>query len=954
MKKSISTLFLFSALAVFCLKAQNNTHAQKILSNSTLVKQATLDDYKNIIKLKTGAQPSMINKSSIAKSSASKTFYNPISNYMASILATAPECDTLLAQWETPTPTVTTYGFGGGWVSGIPDPVNSTLPTDPKGIYEGYNSPNPGTAVVGGIRVGLGTLHDLDSNTTFQVVVYDDDGFGAPGAFLGGLGGLNPTTLGVPGSGLYTDFWIPLTTTIIPTTAFFHVGVEIIPGDGSDSLVVMTSCLGPANCTVAQGENDASNHIFTTGFGYENFLTIYGADFDVDIIPTFGEYAIFNYSAASYCKSATNETPSFLGATGGAFSSTPTGLSLNATTGEITFSTSTAGTYTITYTAPGTCAKTTTAALTVKATATKTTNTNVCFNSSFTYADLTTSNNITANESHVSTFIGAAANGCDSVLTQNLNVLPAKTGSVTSTICNNGSVVVNGNTYNAGNPSGTEVISNVGPSNCDSTVTINLNVLSAKTGSVTSTICNNGSVVVNGNTYNAGNPSGTEVISNVGPNNCDSTVTINLNVLPAKTGSVTSTICNNGSVVVNGNTYNASNPSGTEVISNVGPNNCDSIVTVNLNVLPAKTGSVTSTICNNGSVVVNGTTYNASNPSGTEVISNVGPNNCDSTVIVNLNVLAVKTGSVTSTICNNGSVVVNGTTYNASNPSGTEVISNVGPNNCDSTVTINLNVLAVKTGAVTSTICNNGSVVVNGTTYNAGNPSGTEVISNVGPSNCDSTVTINLTILPALTGTITQTICFGESIVVNGTTYNTTVSGATEVFTNIGPNNCDSTVTINLTVLSAIDNSLTNNNPTLTANETGAAYQWLDCDNGNAVINGETSQSFTATVTGNYAVQITVGSCVDTSACENVTVVGIDELSKASVNVYPNPNDGVFNVITSEQVNITIYNMLGEIVLTNVLNGGTHVLSLNSHPKGVYFVNIQQNERVTTYKMIVK
>src|SRR5690606_27812825 len=131
-----------------------------------------------------------------------------------------------------------------------------------------------------------------------------------------------------------------------------------------------------------------------------------------------------------------------------------------ATTGAITFSTSAAGTYTITYTAPGTCAKTTTETVTIKATATRTTNTNICYNSNFTYADLTVSNNITTNQSHVSTLTGAAANGCDSILTQILIVLPAKTGSVTTTICNNGSVVVNGTTYNAGNPTGTETITN--------------------------------------------------------------------------------------------------------------------------------------------------------------------------------------------------------------------------------------------------------------------------------------------------------------------------------------------------------------------------------------------------------------------------------------------------------------------------------------------------------------
>src|SRR5690606_12275416 len=133
---------------------------------------------------------------------------------------------------------------------------------------------------------------------------------------------------------------------------------------------------------------------------------------------------------------------------------------------------------------------------------------------------------------------------------------------------------------------------------------------------VTNTICNEESIVVNGTTYDAGNPSGTEVFTGVGPNMCDSTVTINLNVLPALTGSVTNTICNEESIVVNGTTYDAGNPSGTEVFTGVGPGLCDSTVTINLTVLPALTGSVTNTICNEEGIVVNGTTYDAGNPSG--------------------------------------------------------------------------------------------------------------------------------------------------------------------------------------------------------------------------------------------------------------------------------------------------------------------------------------------------
>lgn len=204
------------------------------------------------------------------------------------------ECEVLDAQWLTPKPTPVFYPFGGGWITGVQDPVNSVLPTDPKGVYERYFSPNPGVTGVDAVRVGLGGLTDANDDMTFHVVVYDDDGFGAPGALLGGVNQLSPTALGVPGPNAYAELWIDLPTNPVPTTASFHVGVEMFPGGQEDQLIVITSCLGPSDCPFAQGENDASNHIFTTGFAYENLQTVYGADFDVNIIPRLIEPAIIS------------------------------------------------------------------------------------------------------------------------------------------------------------------------------------------------------------------------------------------------------------------------------------------------------------------------------------------------------------------------------------------------------------------------------------------------------------------------------------------------------------------------------------------------------------------------------------------------------------------------------------------------------------------------------------
>ncbi|MEO8416708.1 MAG: SprB repeat-containing protein [Ginsengibacter sp.] len=59
--------------------------------------------------------------------------------------------------------------------------------------------------------------------------------------------------------------------------------------------------------------------------------------------------ATISYTGTPFCKSVTSATPSISGSTGGAFSATPTGLTINASTGAVNPSTSTAGAYTVHY-----------------------------------------------------------------------------------------------------------------------------------------------------------------------------------------------------------------------------------------------------------------------------------------------------------------------------------------------------------------------------------------------------------------------------------------------------------------------------------------------------------------------------------------------------------------------------------------------------------------------------
>jgi hypothetical protein len=61
----------------------------------------------------------------------------------------------------------------------------------------------------------------------------------------------------------------------------------------------------------------------------------------------------------------------------------------------------------------------------------------------------------------------------------------------------------------------------------------------------------------------------------------------------------------------------------------------------------------------------------------------------------------------------------------------------------------------------------------------------------------------------------------------------------------------------------------------LTANESAAAYQWIDCTNGNIDIEGATGVSYEPTVNGDYALEVTKYGCTVTSDCITISTVDI-------------------------------------------------------------------------------
>ena len=112
---------------------------------------------------------------------------------------------------------------------------------------------------------------------------------------------------------------------------------------------------------------------------------------------------------------------------------------------------------------------------------------------------------------------------------------------------------------------------------------------------------------------------------------------------------------------------------------------------------------------------------------------------------------------------------------------------------------------------------------------------------------------------------------------VDGTTL-LQASNNTATYTTTNAAGCDSVITIDLTIDPLPSAAVTQNGATLTATQTGATYQWIDCDDESNIV-GETNQSFTPAVTGNYAVIVNVNGCSNTSECRLVDFTGINELN---------------------------------------------------------------------------
>ena len=186
---------------------------------------------------------------------------------------------------------------------------------------------------------------------------------------------------------------------------------------------------------------------------------------------------------------------------------------------------------------------------------------------------------------------------------------------------------------------------------------------------------------------------------------------------------------------------------------------------------------------------------------------------------------------------------------------------------------------------------------------------------------------------------------------IDGNTY--TASNNTATYTLTNATGCDSVVTLDLTI-NTIDISVIEDGVTLTANLDGASYQWIDCNDNNNPIAGETNQSYTATTDGSYAVIVDDGNCVGTSICYAVIGVDAEAIKETAVNIYPNPTNGIVFVQGEGIEKIVVTDVNGRVIKQVDTSQQQVTLDLTGNVQGIYFVNIETKNGRIIRKILLK
>lgn len=224
-----------------------------------------------------------------------------------------------------------------------------------------------------------------------------------------------------------------------------------------------------------------------------------------------------------------------------------------------------------------------------------------------------------------------------------------------------------------------------------------------------------------------------------------------------------------------------------------------------------------------------------------------------------------------------------------------------------------------------------------------------QILTSVG--GCDSILTLNLTFQNS-SSTQVLTVCDPTYPSPSGNYFWST----TGIYYDTIPNalGCDSVITFDLTFVQ-VDASVNITGSGLVANATGASFQWIDCNSGQP-IPGATSATYVPTYNGDFAVEVTINGCTETSPCTTINNVGLGENDPVQVFLYPNPATSQLHILcTAGMEALGLYDLSGKLCVSFTMASATsYTLQTEGLDTGTYVLEVQSPGRTERMRVVIQ
>ena len=223
--------------------------------------------------------------------------------------------------------------------------------------------------------------------------------------------------------------------------------------------------------------------------------------------------------------------------------------------------------------------------------------------------------------------------GIDSIITLELTVLSISEIFVGYTLCDGESISIGETVFDIINPMGTVILFNASANGCDSIINIDLIFMASSIDIVEVALCEGEVYEFNGIIFDEESPSGNIFLAGAAANGCDSIINVDLSFFPVSLNEIQATICEGDSIIF-GNQILFYSGLYTDLFAS--SNGCDSIVNLSLEVVPETNTVWSESICNGEIFILNDIQATESGQYQSTLESS---NGCDSLITINLEVL---------------------------------------------------------------------------------------------------------------------------------------------------------------------------------------------------------------------------------------------------------------------------------------------------------------------------